>query len=57
MNNFKEMSKESKICCEVTNCVYHCDDNKCCATVVKVGPKEACNCHQTECGTFEEKPE
>ena len=53
----KSQDTLNKINCEVKNCVHHCNDNSCSASTVKVVPYDACKCYQTECGTFEEKPE
>lgn len=46
---------ESKIHCEVENCVFHDKFDKCTATQIDVGPQSACAVKETNCGTFREK--
>ncbi len=41
--------------CAVTNCVHHDGKCYCTADKVHIGPKEACECGETVCGTFESR--
>lgn len=42
----------SGIHCDVTNCVYHDQKDKCSANQIKVGPTFASNSADTACSTF-----
>ena len=56
MDNFYNQDvKKTKICCEVKSCIHHGENDECLASEIKVGPKSACKCHETECATFEER--
>ena len=51
-----DMSKCIKgIVCDVKNCVYHAQENKCCAGTIAVGPREADCSANTNCVTFKPK--
>ncbi|MBQ0111141.1 MAG: DUF1540 domain-containing protein [Oscillospiraceae bacterium] len=43
------------ITCDVTNCLYHCDNCRCGAGNIQVGPGYANCCSETSCGTFKPK--
>ncbi len=43
------------ITCDVANCVYNCENCRCGAANIQVGPAYADCCSQTCCGTFKSK--
>ena len=45
-------SAQHKICCNVTNCVYHAEDKTCTAKQIDVGPQYASCSQDTICATF-----
>ncbi|MBQ2945847.1 MAG: DUF1540 domain-containing protein [Clostridia bacterium] len=55
--NEQKQCSAHNICCVVKSCIHHTEDNGCNAKTIKVGPQSACKCNQTECATFEEKPQ
>lgn len=55
-NEFRDYEKKTKIRCEASNCIHHGECDECLAAEIKVGPRSACKCCDTECATFEEKP-
>lgn len=51
-NQKREHSCKNVIVCDVTNCVYHEEDDSCSAREVKVGPQYASSTDDTVCNTF-----
>ena len=45
------------IVCDVRNCVYHGEENCCCAGKIAVGPTYANSSAETVCATFRPKTE
>ncbi len=43
----------TKLACNVTNCLHNSDD-RCCKQTIIVDGHEACDCHETCCGSFDE---
>ena len=45
---------DSRILCDVTNCVYNDDNKRCTADRIKVGPQYASSSADTICVTFKQ---
>ena len=55
MNNTSAEGKNKGVHCEVSACYYHTEGRGCDATVIDIGPTNACSCKETACATFREK--
>jgi len=51
-NRTSDTNKDSRIVCDVTNCVYNNERKLCTAKQIKVGPQYASSSADTICVTF-----